>query len=214
MMISQTAVLNSHRLDVGSTLNSKTVSHNARGATSRVDATASHVVVCHSSRGTSAPRASAALKARLRHSCGPTPGRQTRNARQAEANRAERCMVYVADNENHRNRTLKMQRAFRRSLRCASQASTLCVACCELYAAQWHGAQWHGAAYRSKIMTEYDEQNRTSVQNKNSARKSDCPQASAAQPSRAEPSHAVCSAAGSAGELPHQQYRTVGGRTD
>ena len=47
MMISQTAVLNSHRLDVGSTLNSKTVSHNARGATSRVDATASHVVVCH-----------------------------------------------------------------------------------------------------------------------------------------------------------------------
>ena len=34
----------------------------------------------------------------------------------------------------------------------------------------------NGTTYRSKIMTEYDEQNRTSVQNKNSARKSDCPQ--------------------------------------
>jgi hypothetical protein len=137
MMISQTAVLNSHRLDVGSTLNSKTASHNARDAASRVHATASCVVLCQSNT-----RSTLGTLRRWRHdcatgACGPpgstrgTPGRP----RPIELNAAWSMWRTTRTMETAR----QMQRAF--DGRCAALRTaccTRCVARCELYAAQWH----------------------------------------------------------------------------
>ena len=74
------------------------------------------------------PRDTSALEARLRHRGMRAYGLKTRNTRQAEAHRAERCMVYVADNENHGNRTSNAARV-RRSLRCAAHRMLHALRC-------------------------------------------------------------------------------------